>query len=151
MINNQDEIVNFIPTLLASFILVISSSVGVILAVIGCVFLDTFVGLWKVVKRIDKWRWKKFWNIWFKSIFYIMSIAIVFILDGFLLNEFWESTFNIEFIAGKVTAILFAWMELRSVDKSIQQMNCGKGLRHYINIMIEYIKEYKEDINNIRK
>lgn len=152
MIDNKEEIINIIPTFIASFVIVVSSSVGALVAVLCCVALDTLLGFWRVAKKYEKWCWQKFWNIGFKTIFYFFAIFCFFTIDGFLLNELiWDKSFKISFLAGKGISVFFAIRELRSVDKSVKNINAGKGLKYYVDIIIQNIKDYKDHYKDIKK
>lgn len=124
---------------------------GLLIAVALGIALDTFTGIFKSVK-LNGWcsiRSRKLSNIVSKMLLYQITLILLFVIDNFLLNEFTQSHFTIQFMFTKLVAILLILIELTSIKENIEEalnINIWKMLKEILN----RAKEVKEDINEIK-
>lgn len=124
---------------------------GLLIAVALGIALDTFTGIFKSVK-LNGWRSvrsRKLSNIVSKMLLYQITLILLFVIDKFLLNEFTQVHFSIQFLFTKLVAILLLLIELTSIKENIEEalnVNIWKMLKELLN----RAKEVKEDINEIK-
>jgi hypothetical protein len=123
---------------------------GLLIAVAIGIALDTFTGIFKSIK-LNGWRSirsRKLSNIVSKMLLYQITLILLFVIDKFLLNEFAQIHFSIQFLFTKLVAVLLLLIELTSIKENIEEalkVNIWKMLKELFN----RAKEVKEDVNEI--
>lgn len=139
---------NYILTGLALFFAPIQ---GLLIAVGMSIALDTFTGVFKSIKLngLKSIRSRKLSNIVSKMLLYQITLILLFVIDKFLLNEFAQLHFSIQFMFTKVVAIVLIFIELVSIKENIEEalkIDIWKMLKNLLN----RAKEVKTDINEIK-
>jgi hypothetical protein len=141
----------YLTYIVAGLFLFFTPIYGLLIAVALGIALDTFTGIFKSVK-LNGWRSirsRKLSNIVSKMLLYQITLILLFVIDKFLLNEFTQSHFTIQFMFTKLVAILLILIELTSIKENIEEalnINIWKMLKELLN----RAKEVKEDINKIK-
>lgn len=140
--------INYILTGLALFFAPIQ---GLLIAVGMAIALDTFTGIFKSIKLngLKSIRSRKLSNIVSKMLLYQITLILLFVIDKFLLNEFAQLHFSIQFMFTKVVAIVLIFIELVSIKENIEEalkIDIWKMLKNLLN----RAKEVKSDINEIK-
>jgi len=148
-VNKVQDAGSILYALFASIAIVASSIIGMVAIVIMAVIIDTIIGFWRILRMKEKWSWEKFWNIWFKIVFYSLIIFTAGMIDEFILKEFIEKTINIPFFVSKVVSAFFITLEARSWDRSWKEANKGRGVKFYVDWILMHLKYYKGEIDKI--
>lgn len=139
----------YILYVVTSLLVFFAPIVGILIAVGVAIALDTILGLTKAVMIKDKITSRKLSNIVSKFILYQSAIILLYVIDKFLLGEFFKIWFSIPFFFTKIVAILLIFIELVSIKENIEQglkIDIWKVLK---NTLLR-AKEIKEDIDNIK-
>jgi hypothetical protein len=145
----------FIIASLFSISAFFAPTAGILLVVLGFVFLDTLTAYFRVKKdkangKKIKWTSRSFIKGFVpKMIGYVVLTLLFFLLDKFLLNEFVMFIIKIEFLSTKLIALGLVYAELKSIDETWKKL-FGKGIIKYIIDMINFgnfIKNKLKDIN----
>ena len=125
---------------------------GLLIAVGVAIALDTFTGIFKSV-HLHGWhsiRSRKLSNVVSKMLLYQITVILIFLMDKFLLNEFIQIHFTINFMFTKLVAILLLLIELTSIKENIEKaLNVDLWVK--LKGIFNRAKEIKEDINEITK
>lgn len=146
----QDPIALF-TTIAGSFVLVITPSILMWVAILFAVGFDTIVGLIRVVALKEKWQWSKFFGMIVKLMVYTGAFFVVFLLDTIFLKDFILKMIDVEYVLAKSFGLFMIYRELYSSDRSIRLMNSGRGFKYYFKRMMSNASAYKDDIKNVKK
>ena len=146
----QDPIALF-TTIVGSFVLVITPSILMWVAIVFAVAFDTIVGLIRVVALKEKWQWSKFFGMIVKLMVYTGAFFVVFLLDTIFLKDFILKMIDVEYVLAKSFGLFMIYRELYSSDRSIRLMNSGRGFKYYFKRMMSNASAYKDDIKNVKK
>lgn len=153
MIRNSsafNDPITLTATIIGSFALVVTPSILMWVAIVFAIFLDTILGLIRVVTLKEKWEWSKFWGVLVKFIVYSGIFFVVFLLDTIFLKDFISKLIDIEYVLAKWCGIFIVARELYSIDNSVRAMNNDKGFKFYFKRMISNMSSYKDDIKSIK-
>ena len=141
----------FLNYIITGFILFLAPIQGLLIAVGIGIALDTFTGIFKSIKLngLKSIRSRKLSNIVSKMLLYQITLILLFVIDKFLLNEFAQLHFSIQFMFTKVVAIVLIFIELVSIKENIEEalkIDIWKMLKNLLN----RAKEVKDDIDEIK-
>lgn len=141
----------FLNYIITGFILFLAPIQGLLIAVGIGIALDTFTGIFKSIKinGLKSIRSRKLSNIVSKMLLYQITLILLFVIDKFLLNEFAQLHFSIQFMFTKVVAIVLIFIELVSIKENIEEalkIDIWKMLKNLLN----RAKEVKDDIDEIK-
>lgn len=117
------------------------------------IVVDTFVGRWyaKERKKLVTSRITRI-GICRKLITYFGGLVFIFLLDKWILNEFFLLYFPKELLLTHLTTLLIIWIEYTSVDEKIKWVK-GEGITDKVMLFISKLKkgisiakETKEDM-----
>lgn len=95
---------------------------GLMLAVGAAIVLDTFFGIYRSIK-IRGWKFitsRKLSEIVSKMLLYQSCIICLYVIDFFILSEFFQKWFSISFFATKMCAILLIFIEGVSIKENFE-------------------------------
>jgi len=124
---------------------------GILLVVLGFVFLDIITAYCRINKQRKqgssvKWTSRAFVRGFVpKLIGYTLLVLLFFMLDTFLLNEFVKYLIPINNLSTKVVSLGLIYAEIKSIDENWKVM-FGKGLIRYIMDMINFGKSVKNNL-----
>ena len=113
------------------------------------VMLDTIFGIWACIKVEGKkeFRSGKLWNMVPKVFLYSATILVSFLIDKYILGG---ELFSIPFLLSK--AISVVWISVEAISINENSMKLGnKSIMVIIKDLVNTIKDFKKDINEIKK
>ena len=119
---------------------------GLLIAVGVSIGLDTLTGFMKIYKIGEKFSSKKFSNITSKFVLYQASILLIFIIDKYLLGEFFKIWFQIDHFFTKIVAIILIFIEGTSIKENFEaayKINVFDKLKQFL----KRSKELKDEIS----
>jgi hypothetical protein len=151
MRNFFETIKEFLISMGLSILTFFAPAAGIILVVLGFMFLDILTAYCRIKKqRKDgvniKWTSRGFVRGFVpKLIGYTSLVLLFFMLDTFLLNEFTKYILPIENISTKIISLGLVYAELKSIDENWRVM-FGKGLMKYIMDMVNFGENVKKKL-----
>jgi hypothetical protein len=151
MRNFFETIKEFLISMGLSILTFFAPAAGIILVVLGFMFLDILTAYCRIKKqRKDgvniKWTSRGFVRGFVpKLIGYTSLVLLFFMLDSFLLNEFTKYILPIENISTKIISLGLVYAELKSIDENWRVM-FGKGLMKYIMDMVNFGENVKKKL-----
>lgn len=125
---------------------------GLMVAVGASIVLDTFFGIYRSVK-VKGWRFitsRRLSEIISKMLLYQMCIICLYIIDFFILTEFFQYWFSISFLATKLCAILLIFIESVSIKENFEKAT-GHDVWKLIKKALNRANEVKDSITDYRK
>jgi hypothetical protein len=109
---------------------------------------DTVFAIYATIKLngIKSFQSNKLFNLAIKTFFYMGSLLLAFTIDTFIVSS--NTMFGIELLFSKVIAILWIYIEVKSIDETSIKLG-NKPLLTIIKEMINVFKSLKKDIGNI--
>ena len=123
---------------------------GVLITVGAAIALDTIMGLWKSTKNKIPITSKGLSAIASKMFLYESVVLLTFLLDNFVIGDIVKSIFSVEFLATKIAAMLFIYIEMKSIDENYKAVK-GISLWNELKSMASRTKEIKEELKHIKK
>ena len=125
---------------------------GLMLAVGAAIALDTFFGIYRSVK-VTGWIYitsRRLSEIISKMLLYQLCIICLYIIDFFILTEFFEKWFSISFIATKMCAILLIFIESVSIKENFEKAT-GLDVWELAKKALGRANEIKDSIVDFKK
>lgn len=121
---------------------------GILIAVGVAIALDTLFGIAKAVKIKDKITSRKLSNIVSKFVLYQSAILLIYIMDHYLLGEFFKIWFSIDHFFTKAVAMVVIFVEMFSIKENFEII-FGVDLFSKIKLALRRTSEIKEGIKKI--
>lgn len=128
--------------LLVSLCLLFAPIKGLLLAVGMAIALDTIMGIFKAIRINEEITSRRMSNIVSKFVLYEASILLLFVIDKFLLGEFFKLWFQIDHFFTKVVSIILIFIEMTSIKENFEiafKLNLWQLLKKTIQ-RAKYIK-----------
>jgi hypothetical protein len=106
--------------LILSFCLLFAPIKGLLIAVGVAIALDTIFGIFKAIKIKEEINSRRMSNIVSKFVLYEASILLLFVIDKFLLGEFFKLWFQIDHFFTKVVSIILIFIEMTSIKENFE-------------------------------
>jgi len=106
--------------LILSFCLLFAPIKGLLIAVGVAIALDTIFGIFKAIKIKEEINSRRMSNIVSKFVLYEASILLLFIIDKFLLGEFFKLWFQIDHFFTKIVSIILIFIEMTSIKENFE-------------------------------
>ncbi|MFP9114311.1 phage holin family protein [Flavobacterium sp. RHBU_3] len=123
---------------------------GILLAVGVAVAFDTITGVYKSVK-LNGWmsiRSRRLSDVIGKILLYNTAVLTMFVMDKFLLDEFFKLWFSIDFLFTKVISAILFIIELTSIKENFEAAY-GLNLWAILKALFSRGKEIKNEINDL--
>lgn len=142
------DLILFLKSLILAFISFLSPIYGIIFLLSLAVMTDTVFAIYATIKLngINSFQSNKLFNLAIKTFFYMGSLLLAFTIDTFIVSS--NTMFGIELLFSKVIAILWIYIEVKSIDETSIKLG-NKPLLTIIKEMINVFKSLKKDIGNI--
>ncbi len=142
------DLILFLKSLILAFISFLSPIYGIIFLLSLAVMTDTIFAIYATIKLngIKSFQSNKLFNLAIKTFFYMGSLLLAFTIDTFIVSS--NTMFGIELLFSKVIAILWIYIEIKSIDETSIKLG-NKPLLTIIKEMINVFKSLKKDIGNI--
>ncbi len=142
------DLILFLKSLILAFISFLSPIYGIIFLLSLAVMTDTVFAIYATIKLngIKSFQSNKLFNLAIKTFFYMGSLLLAFTIDTFIVSS--NTMFGIELLFSKVIAILWIYIEIKSIDETSIKLG-NKPLLTIIKEMINVFKSLKKDIGNI--
>lgn len=111
------------------------------------IIADTFIGLWRSVKKDQKITSKRLSNIVSKMVLYQSAIILFFIMEKYILVDMVGYFIKIPWFITKVMACVLCSIELKSIDESVQEV-LGVSIWDRFKLLLKRTTEVKEDIKD---
>ena len=125
---------------------------GLMLAVGAAIALDTVFGIYRSVK-VKGWRFvtsRRLSEIISKMLLYQMCIICLYVIDFFILSEFFQKWFSVSFFATKMCAILLIFIEGVSIKENFEKAT-GIDVWALIKKALGRANEIKDSITDFKK
>lgn len=110
----------YLNYLIVSLCLMFAPIKGLLIAVGMAIALDTIMGIFKAIKIKEEITSRRMSNIVSKFVLYEMAILLLFIIDKFLLGEFFKLWFQIDNFFTKVVSIILIFIEMTSIKENFE-------------------------------
>lgn len=143
---------SYLLYLLTATCLFFAPITGLMVAVGAAIVLDTFFGIYRSVK-VKGWKYvtsRRLSEIISKMLLYQMCIICLYVIDFFILSEFFQSWFSISFFATKICAILLIFIESVSIKENFEKAT-GLDVWVLIKKALGRAHEIKESITDFKK
>jgi hypothetical protein len=142
------DLILFLKSLILAFISFLSPIYGIIFLLSLAVMTDTVFAIYATIKLngIKSFQSNKLFNLAIKTFFYMGSLLLAFTIDTFIVSS--NTMFGIELLFSKVIAILWIYIEVKSIDETSIKLG-NKPLLTIIKEMINVFKSLKKDMGNI--
>ena len=142
------DLILFLKSLILAFISFLSPIYGIIFLLSLAVMTDTIFAIYATIKLngIRSFQSNKLFNLAIKTFFYMGSLLLAFTIDTFIVSS--NTMFGIELLFSKVIAILWIYIEVKSIDETSIKLG-NKPLLTIMKEMINVFKSLKKDIGNI--
>jgi hypothetical protein len=111
------SIINY---LILSICLLFAPIKGLLIAVGVAIALDTIIGIFKAIRMKEEITSRRMSNIVSKFVLYEFSILLLFLIDKFLLGEFFKLWFQIDNFFTKVVSIILIFIEITSIKENFE-------------------------------
>jgi hypothetical protein len=125
---------------------------GLLIAVGAAIALDTVFGIYRSVK-VKGWKFvtsRRLSEIISKMLLYQMCIICLYVIDFFILSEFFHKWFSVSFFATKMCAILLIFIESVSMKENFEKAT-GLDVWSLIKKALGRANELKESITDFKK
>lgn len=142
------DLILFLKSLILAFISFLSPIYGIIFLLSLAVMTDTIFAIYATIKLngINSFQSNKLFNLAIKTFFYMGSLLLAFTMDTFIISS--NTMFGIELLFSKVIAILWIYVEVKSIDETSIKLG-NKPLLTLIKEMIAVFKSLKKDMSGI--
>jgi len=123
---------------------------GLMVAVGSAILLDTAFGIYRSVK-IRGWHFvtsRRLSEIVSKMLLYQMCIICLYVIDFFILSEFFQFWFSISFFCTKICAILLIFIEGVSIKENFESAT-GLDVWALVKKALGRAKEVKTSVTDI--
>lgn len=125
---------------------------GLLIAVGVAIILDTFFGIYRSVK-VKGWKYvtsRRLSEIISKMLLYELSIICLYVIDFFVLTEFFQLWFSVSFFATKIGALLLIFIEGVSIKENFEKAT-GYDIWKMLKKALGRAHEIKDSIVDIKK
>lgn len=136
----------FVISLLAFFVPI----QGLLIAVGAAIALDTFTGVYKSVKTKQFLISRRFADVILKMLVYECVTIMIYIIDHFLLAEFFRLWFSVNYFFTKTCAMVLIFTEMVSIKENIEQAY-GINILLQIRNALKRTKDLKDDVFDLTK
>lgn len=136
----------FVISLLAFFVPI----QGLLIAVGAAIALDTFTGVYKSVKTKQPLVSRRFADVILKMLVYECVTIMIYIIDHFLLAEFFCMWFSVNYFFTKTCAMVLIFTEMVSIKENIEQAH-GINILQQIRNALKRTKDLKDDVFDLTK
>lgn len=141
---------NVLFYLMASVCLFLTPIQGLLLSVAAAIFLDTIFGIYRSVK-VKGWKFvtsRRLSEIISKMLLYQLCVISLYVMDRFLLNEFFSAWYSIPFLCTKICTIILVFIELVSIKENFEKAT-GLNIWVLLKTVLGRAKEVKDGVNDI--
>ncbi|MEO6721443.1 MAG: phage holin family protein [Ferruginibacter sp.] len=116
------------------------------------ILFDTGTGLYRSHKLKEAITSRKFSQVVSKLLLYNFGIITVYIIDVFLLGEFFKLLISIPFLCTKITALILVSIEFLSINENIKQISGVSLIQEFKKLVTraKVLKSSVEDLTNIK-
>ena len=121
-------------------------------AVGAAIALDTVFGIYRSV-RVKGWKFvtsRRLSEIISKMLLYQMCIICLYVIDFFILSEFFQHWFSVSFFATKMCAILLIFIESVSIKENFEKAT-GLDVWTLVKKFLGRANEIKDSITDFKK
>lgn len=131
------------------FAIALLSPIKIFLVLVGIfIFIDTILGIWAAKKTGIKIESRKLSKFISKMFVYNMVVILAFLLDKYLLGEFFLLFLSIPLAITKLTTIGLVLNEAYSMDEKVRNVK-GVGIWDIFSKLLglaKFIKKQKEEV-----
>jgi hypothetical protein len=141
----------FLIYLLTATCLFFTPIFGLLIAVGAAIALDTVFGIYRSVK-VRGWKFvtsRRLSEIISKMLLYELCIVLLYVIDFFVLSEFFQNWFSVSFFCTKVCAIILIFIEGVSIKENFEKAT-GKDVWALIKNALGRANEIKESITDLK-
>lgn len=123
---------------------------GLMIAVGAAILLDTAFGIYRSVK-IRGWHFvtsRRLSEIISKMLLYELCVICLYVIDFFILSEFFQKWFSVSFFATKMCAILLIFIEGVSIKENFESAT-GLNIWGLLKKALGRAKEVKTSVTDL--
>jgi hypothetical protein len=121
---------------------------GVLIAVGVAIMADTITGIYKAKKLRHPLVSKRFRQIVNKMAVYETAVVLFWLMDYYLLSEFFKIWFSVDYFFTKIIALVLIFTEIVSIKENIEEAHAFSIVK-MIRALLKSGKEIKKDISEI--
>ena len=140
----------FLVYFFTAICLFLTPILGLMIAVGAAIALDTAFGIYRSV-RIKGWHFvtsRRLSEIISKMLLYELCIICLYVIDFFILTEFFQKWFSISFFATKIGAILLIFIEGVSIKENFESAT-GKDVWALLKKALGRAKDIKTSVTDL--
>jgi hypothetical protein len=125
---------------------------GLMIAVGAAIALDTIFGIYRSVK-VKGWHFvtsRRLSEIISKMLLYQFCIVFLYVIDFFILSEFFQFWFSISFFATKICAVILIFIEGVSIKENFEKAT-GLDVWALIKKALGRANEIKDSVTDFKK
>jgi len=142
----------YIMKILQSFLLSIATFFlpvqGILIAVGVAIMADTITGIYKAKKLNQPLVSKRFRQVANKMMVYEAAVILFWLMDHYLLSEFFKIWFSVDYFFTKVVALVLIFTEIVSIKENIEEAHSFRLIK-MIRALLKSSKEITKDVNQI--
>ena len=138
----------FIQSLLLSMVTFFLPVQGILIAVGVAIMADTITGVHKARKTGQPLISKRFRQVASKMAVYEAAVVLFWLMDHYLLSEFFQLWFSVEYFFTKIIALVLIFTEVVSIKENIEEAH-NIDIFNLIRRAAKGGKAIKNDINEI--
>lgn len=142
----------FLTYIMTATALFFAPITGLMLAVGAAIILDTFFGIYRAIK-VKGWKFitsRRLSDTISKMLLYQMCIICLYVIDFFILSEFFQKWFSISFFFTKLCAILLIFIESVSIKENFEKAT-GLDVWNLIKKALGRANEIKDSVTDFKK
>lgn len=140
----------FIQSLLLSMVTFFMPVQGILIAVGVAIMADTITGIYKAKKLGQPIVSKRFRQVATKMAVYEAAVILFWIMDHFLLSEFFKLWFSVDYFFTKIIALVLIFTEVVSIKENIEEAHALNIIK-MISAMLKGGKDIKNGVDEILK
>lgn len=121
---------------------------GILIAVGVAIMADTITGIYKAKKLNQPLVSKRFRQVANKMMVYEAAVILFWLMDHYLLSEFFKIWFSVDYFFTKVVALVLIFTEIVSIKENIEEAHSFRLIK-MIRALLKSSKEITKDVNQI--
>ena len=121
---------------------------GILISVGVAIMADTITGIYKAKKLNQPLVSKRFRQVANKMMVYEAAVILFWLMDHYLLSEFFKIWFSVDYFFTKVVALVLIFTEIVSIKENIEEAHSFRLIK-MIRALLKSSKEITKDVNQI--
>lgn len=137
-----------LQSFLLSIVTFFSPVQGILIAVGVAIMADTITGIYRCKKLKQPIVSKRLRQVANKMAVYEAAVILFWLMDHYLLSEFFKIWFSVDYFFTKVVALVLIFTEMVSIKENIEEAH-SFSIIHMIRALLKSGKAIRKDFNKI--